>query len=89
MKKKYLVIEIYDKDGLLKSNSAFLLSDNVTGFICTVSENIVRLYFKNANPFSFISIYLLPDEFYLMIKGMKSCEVKQEGSKFIYAVTEL
>lgn len=88
MKKKYLTIEIEDKEGIKTKLDAFLLTDNVTGFISVIVEGNTRLYFKNANPFSYILVHLTGADFLNLVKGFKTFTIEKEGSRFVYSITE-
>lgn len=87
MKKKYLIIEVI-RNSHLVSESVYLLSDNIAAWLGTESEGLIRLYFKQAIPFSYITIYLKPEQLKQVVKGFESFTIERENSKFIYSAAE-
>lgn len=87
MKKNYLKIEVIRNEEI-KNMGYYLLTDNITGFTTELTET--RLYFKNANPFSYIRLYMPYDNFErLMKKQIFNYNSLVEGSTFHYSVVEL
>lgn len=87
MKKNYIQIRVYRKNKEdFVGCSAFLLSDNVTGWQ-ECPGNIVKLYFRDANPFAFATLYMNYDQFMqLVTKKIEAVEATREQSSFLYTV---
>lgn len=90
MKKKYLRIITLTDSGEFKTVSTFLITGNVSAYLTECGQT--RIYFLNANPFSFIRLYLNWDEFNHMFnikhEGSTTKDVKLEGSFFRYIFFE-
>lgn len=84
---KYLKIEV-TRGGNAVNRSYYLLSDNIAAFIYEISAKELRIYFKNANPFAFLRLFMNDVEFKAMynLKGVTTAE--REGSVFIYSCVE-
>lgn len=92
--KKYLSIETARKtDGKIKTvNIAkYLISENISAWIYDEPANMIRLYFQNSNPFSFILLYMSEDEFLRLCRDTKAETItkQSQASVFIYSVIAL
>lgn len=85
-KKVYLTIET-NRGGETKCNTSYLLTDNVTGW--TSENGETRIYFRNANPFSFVRLHLNHFDFSDMMKTRLRKTANKEGTVFIYSVVEI
>jgi hypothetical protein len=89
MKKKYLQIIVYRGEEH-NSTSYYLLSDNVTGFTFESNSNETRVYFKNANPFSFVRLHITNVQFLQILSHEEQIvTVAREGSSFSYLLTTI
>lgn len=88
MKKKYIRIQTLSS-GTVKSDSIFLLSENITGY--SGISNETKLFFKSSNPFTFALIHLTPSALLDLISEKTGNEVRvnKENSQFIYSIVTL
>ena len=88
MKKNYLRIDVYRQQ--IEITVAFhLLTDNVTSLIYEKSIGQTRIYFKDANPFAFIRVYIDQLQFRELIPAGKAIVVEKEGSEFHYSIVSM